>query len=887
MIIENTVLNTRYRLEKKIGQGGFAQVFLATDQLLKRRVAVKVLNAELTEDENFLGRFEREAQSIAALEHPNILGVYDYGQAENTAYLVMPFVEGGTLHDKLRKEKKFSPEKAAQYLSQAAAALDYAHRRHIVHRDIKPQNMLLRTEDDRLLLGDFGIAKVLSAASAQSRTGVMGTLSYMAPEQLEGNVGVATDVYALGCVLFQMLTGELPYLGATQEVMMGHLLKPVPSIIERSGGQLPPAVQNVINRALAKKPEERYQSAGELANAFQAAVMGSTNTVVAVPEASAPTELVSFKSFPTEIGGAAATEVVGPNSYIKPVTDPRMSGPQTYGTLQEGPRPVTDPRMTGPQGYGDATRPVTDPRMTQPGVYGQPPVHTPTNPYGYTPSQPYNQPVAAKKGNTAVIAGVGGIIAVAVIAIVLIVVLGGKKDDGPKNVAQVTPSVASTTAAATTAASTTAPVATTAAATPSPTPDAVKTALLDAHNTFYVKGDLQGGINKFRDLSTTYPNRADVWRDYGRALHLWARNAGGVEPLKKAVDLDPKDALAYLYLSSALIDSNNLSDAELAARHAAELDPNGWIGHAAMAGYYVEAIKYDEVKKETDAMQKAANAANLGNDPYYNWLLAINLFYLEDYKGSLDAIDKTLATWPNVPLALSVKASIILYSPSAKADEKANQDKALALLQQALKLSPDSTDIKDTLAEYYVVFPKDLENAQKLAQEVLQVNDQDPNAHYVMGLVQSEKKDYANAFKSFDKCVQINANRLGCQYDWTIALIDQGYDLNAANKPDDAKAAFKEALDKSLKIYQFLPKSAGYNWLVGYAYYNLKDYKNAIPYLQTAVNVLPRADFHAWLGIVYFYDNQKDQAQSEYNKGVAVDPEDPSVKVLGDLLAKK
>src|SRR4051812_27883660 len=307
MITENSVLNTRYRLEKKIGQGGFAQVYLAMDQLLKRRVAVKVLNSELVADENFLGRFEREAQSIAALEHPNILSVYDYGQAEDTAYLVTPYVEGGTLFDKLRREKKFTLEQASQYLTQVAAALDYAHRRFIVHRDIKPQNMLLRAEDDRLLLGDFGIAKVLSSSSAQSRTGVMGTISYMAPEQLEGNVGVGTDIYALGCVLFQMLTGELPYTGPTEQVMMGHIMRPIPSIIERSQGQIPTPVQDIINRALAKKPEDRFPTAGEMAKAFQYIVTGTSSNSQATATQSDPTRVAGFmpgsQTAATQFGG--------------------------------------------------------------------------------------------------------------------------------------------------------------------------------------------------------------------------------------------------------------------------------------------------------------------------------------------------------------------------------------------------------------------------------------------------------------------------------------------------------------------------------------------------------------------------------------------------------
>ncbi|MBN9390530.1 MAG: protein kinase [Chloroflexi bacterium] len=330
MLTENRVIIGRYLLEKKIGQGGFAQVYLATDQLLKRRVAVKILNPELTADENFLARFEREAQAVAAFEHPNILSVYDYSHSEKTACLVTPYIEGGTLYDKLYKEGKFSLPRASAYLTQVAAALDYAHRRNVIHRDIKPQNMLLRAEDDRLLLGDFGIAKVLGSANAQTRTGAIGTIYYMSPEQLQGNVGVGTDIYALGCVLFQMLTGELPYNGTTEQIMRGHLLDQIPSVAARSRGQVPFVVQEVINRALAKKPEDRYRSAGEMAQSFAAIVHRATaQTPPNLDQLRAATEVVSIPPRPpvavqpVYVPNQAAGQPVAPAPSYYPAQPPR------------------------------------------------------------------------------------------------------------------------------------------------------------------------------------------------------------------------------------------------------------------------------------------------------------------------------------------------------------------------------------------------------------------------------------------------------------------------------------------------------------------------------------------------------------------------------------
>src|SRR5262249_45362695 len=148
------------------------------------------------EETDLAARFQREAQAVAALDHPNILTIFDYGEYASTLYLVMPYVEGGTLHDRLRRGGPLQLHETRYYLGQIPGALDYAHRRHLVHRDIKPQNMLIRAEDGRLLLADFGIAKVLSGTSDQSRTGIVGTIAYMAPEQFQGTVGRATDIYA-------------------------------------------------------------------------------------------------------------------------------------------------------------------------------------------------------------------------------------------------------------------------------------------------------------------------------------------------------------------------------------------------------------------------------------------------------------------------------------------------------------------------------------------------------------------------------------------------------------------------------------------------------------------------------------------------------------------
>lgn len=268
------VLHGRYRLDRQIGQGGFAQVFLGADLLLQRYVAIKILNPDLIEqagEHDFLPRFMTEARAAAALNHPHILTVHDYGQADHLAYLVMPYIDGGTLHDRLRARQPLDVAVVGKYLRQVASALDYAHQRRLVHRDIKPQNMLLRADDDYLFLTDFGIVKVLSAASSQTRTGIMGTVAYMAPEQIRGAPPVShrTDLYTLGCVMFEMLTGKLPFTCDSTAQMLYHHLGEPPPRVSSLVMDCPVWLDHLVNQLLEKDPLKRPHDASAVAQALR------------------------------------------------------------------------------------------------------------------------------------------------------------------------------------------------------------------------------------------------------------------------------------------------------------------------------------------------------------------------------------------------------------------------------------------------------------------------------------------------------------------------------------------------------------------------------------------------------------------------------------------
>jgi serine/threonine protein kinase len=272
-----------YTLLEPIGHGGMAVVYRARQESLDRTVAVKVLSEHLAASTEFLERFRREARTAANLRHPNVITVHDYGQDERgVPYLVLEYIEGATLADLM--DAGLDDGRIPTLLDQIAAGLDYAHARGVIHRDIKPGNVLI-TEDGRAVLADFGLAWLLEGAHLTLTGGVIGTPEYMSPEQAAGEpIDHRSDVYALGVVLYEMLVGERPFVAETPiGVLLKHLQDPAPSVLD-ARPDLPPAVGQVLARCLLKDPVQRYASAGELARAFRDAFLQRPDvTLDAVP----------------------------------------------------------------------------------------------------------------------------------------------------------------------------------------------------------------------------------------------------------------------------------------------------------------------------------------------------------------------------------------------------------------------------------------------------------------------------------------------------------------------------------------------------------------------------------------------------------------------------
>src|ERR671925_2020203 len=267
MSVSDTLINTlfdgRYRIVRKLGSGGMANVYLAEDEELGRRVAIKVLNERHANDDSFIERFRREAKNAAGLSHPNIVSIYDRGEAEGTYYIAMEYLSGRSLKELIVSRGPTPIKIAIEYTRQMLAAVGFAHRHGIVHRDIKPHNVVVDA-DGRLKVTDFGIAR--SGSSQMTEVGsIIGTAQYLSPEQARGApVDQRSDVYSIGIVLYEMLTGSVPFTGETPlEIAMKHL-SAVPEPPSAKRPEVPRALDLVVLRALAKNHEDRYGSAEEM-----------------------------------------------------------------------------------------------------------------------------------------------------------------------------------------------------------------------------------------------------------------------------------------------------------------------------------------------------------------------------------------------------------------------------------------------------------------------------------------------------------------------------------------------------------------------------------------------------------------------------------------------
>ncbi len=294
----------RYEVKAELGRGGMATVYRAWDPSFEREVAIKMLPRELLHDPQFRDRFRREIKTIASLEHPAIVPVYDVGEEDGVPYFVMRYMPGGSLSQWIDKGK-FSLEDAARIIERLSSALAYAHRHGLIHRDLKPDNILFDNNGDPFI-SDFGVAKITDSSTNMTGSGIIGTPAYMSPEQAQGEpVDARSDIYGLGVIIFQMLSGHQPYEATTpMGVAVKHITDPVPDILA-ANPELPPATGTVIKTAMAKDREQRYPTATELSRALHEAAFGPSpqGTPATVASGTAPVTTAGPAVAPARSGG--------------------------------------------------------------------------------------------------------------------------------------------------------------------------------------------------------------------------------------------------------------------------------------------------------------------------------------------------------------------------------------------------------------------------------------------------------------------------------------------------------------------------------------------------------------------------------------------------------
>jgi eukaryotic-like serine/threonine-protein kinase len=311
------LIGGRYELGRQLGAGGMARVYLGHDRLLDREVAVKVLAEPYASDPQFVERFRREASAAAGLNHPNIVAVYDRGEADGSYYIVMEYLSGPDLKQVIRRRAPLPPLQAIDFAQQILAALGAAHRRDVVHRDVKPQNVLV-AEDGHLKVTDFGIARAGAQADMTEAGSVIGTAQYLSPEQARGDeVTAASDCYAVGIVLYEMLTGRVPFDGDRPVAVAMKQISDEPAPLRAVEPSVPPELEAVVMRALAKRPSERYRTAGEFSRALseaRTALDGSGSTTSVMPAAApatAETRVMDPATGPTRVAPPPPDEPPG------------------------------------------------------------------------------------------------------------------------------------------------------------------------------------------------------------------------------------------------------------------------------------------------------------------------------------------------------------------------------------------------------------------------------------------------------------------------------------------------------------------------------------------------------------------------------------------------
>jgi serine/threonine protein kinase/tetratricopeptide (TPR) repeat protein len=843
-----------FEIISELGRGGMAVVYKARQADLERIVALKILPPELSLDKSYLARFLQEARSAAALEHPHITPIYAVGAAEGINYIAMKFIAGQTLKDIVQERGALSIAEAAILLDQVADALDYAHSRGVIHRDIKPSNMMT-DQNNWVYLTDFGLARGGTTGGLTMAGTVMGTPEYMSPEQAQGltTIGPPTDIYALGVVLYELLTGQMPFQADTPMGMLVARLQYAPRPPRDYRGDLPMPVEDVIMRALARKPEARYATAKELIAALKTAAGLGTRSFTLPQKPVSPAAGVPL----------APTLPVSPASGVPQPGTPAFGLPPTQGA---SPAQGTPTIRTG--------TPQATPPYVIPANAGQPASapRTATPPAGFG-SLPSSAPAAEKPRSRRGLL-IGG---VAALVLVLAVVAGAFLLRGPN------PQIAA--------------------------------GLEEGRAALAQKGGIDKAIAAYQQVLKIDPNNVNAHTRLALIYDLRDHNKDADAEARKAIAADPKAAFAHAILAEALSNQGEYQSALDEANKAVELNDKLSFGYGARSGIRAnqavensdEELLKEAAKDADKALALATSEDNLAQALAHS---ARGYVYWQAY-ALTDDQSKVDSGVEEYNQAIGLQGQIALFHSNlgyfydaqdkhdlAKQKFEAALDAddqyghshaglgwnlyylkdytgALAEFDQALKINPDDTDAYTGKSNVYQDQDKpNYDLAIEALTKAAEIAPKNPGLRSKMGWANrnkaiafeyasnDQKNSYAEAEQQFRKALELNGKYVDALTGLGWVLQDQADVLKDDSKYQESIDTLKQSLD--IKEDQPYARSA-----LGWSYYGLKKYDDAEQAFNHAIKLKSDyADAYYGLGRTLQAQDKKDEARAAYQKAI-------------------
>lgn len=801
----------RFEILSELGRGGMAVVYKARQTDLDRIVALKILPPGLTNDESYIARFRQEARSAARLEHPHIMPIYEVGEVAGYHYIAMKYIQGRTLKQLLQQEGALPVARAAQILAQVGEALDYAHRQGIIHRDIKPSNVMI-TDEGWIYLTDFGLARGTGAnSSGLTMAGtVMGTPEYMSPEQAQGlpNVGPPTDIYALGVMLYELLTGAFPFKAETPMAMLAARLVHAPIPPRDVRGNLPPAVEDVIMRALARKPEARFASAAEMIAALRQAV------------------------------GLSERELSRPLTPQRGMPAVSNAGYQTPPPAYGPPTPASQPPAYAP------TTPVTPPP-----VYVQTPATPATHPYSASPPAPTPHPFNVP-ATSAPTGGKRTPIGLIIGLIVGVVLIGG----GLTTFFLLRPT---TPPVATNSAETHISEGDAALAQPQGLDDAITAyqaaVAADAANpaahsrlawAYLAKGDWEGALTAAKPLATINDGVAQAIGE-GITGYIYFQLGDVVQARKaseRAIAADPSSAIGYALRAAVL------------ATNAADSRNDNLMSEA------FTAISDAEDRLATaDPLTKAFTQVLLGWTFGQDYTLRQDANVLDQ---AITSLEQAIDTYPALAIFHYELATIYL-SAARDFDSARNEFNA------ALALDPNFSPAQVGLG-WIAYFNSQTDEAEKAFNQALDLKDDESFALLGLGRLAFDDNDMQQAIDYFKQVIDINPYSAVAHAFLGEASLFAGYDTTNENVQRElyqqAEAAYRAAIARD-DYFGFAYNGLG--WILQYQdryAESIEAFEKALQFDSE------NPEIFNGLGWSLFLSDRYTEAESRFKRAIELDP---------------